>query len=87
VQAKPLEVAPIDVAAANVTKIGSDRNTWRGEVTDERALVAAVIAGGHGIPSDVLTVNQSKLTEYARSLHTLIDRWPGVRAVKTTTTV
>jgi hypothetical protein len=78
---KPLDVRPTETVQSNVDKVGSDRRTWRGEVFNETEFIAAVIAGKHGIPWDVLTVNQAKLTEYARGMHELMNRWPGVRAV------
>ena len=43
--------------------------------------------GEHGIPLDCLQINTVKLNEYARSLHEQLDRWPGVRARKTTKVV
>lgn len=85
---KPLEVRR-ETVAADVTKAtgtGGDTTRWSGEVLDERLFIEAVVGGRHGIPLDCLTINQSKLTEYATSMHELIDRWPGVRAKKTTTT-
>jgi len=85
---KPLEVRRSTVAA-DVTKAqgtGGDTTRWSGEVIDERVFIEAVIGGKHGIPADCLQINQAKLTEYAVSMHELIDRWPGVRAKKTTTT-
>ncbi len=92
-QARAIADKPLDVrretVAADVTKAagtGGDSTRWSGEVIDERLFIEAVIGGRHGIPIDCLTVNQSKLTEYATSMHELIDRWPGVRAKKTTTT-
>jgi hypothetical protein len=39
----------------------------------------AVIGGKHGIPPDVLMVNQARLNDYARDLGDVINRWPGVR--------
>jgi hypothetical protein len=84
---KPLDVQA-DTVQANISKAGGhDRSTHSAELLDERALVEAVLAGGRGIPSDILQVNQAKLNEYARSLHELINRWPGVRYKKTTSLV
>lgn len=85
----PIEVERTTVKP-NVSRaagVSADRTTWSGEVIDERLFIEAVVGGRHGIPVDVLTVNQAKLTEYARSMHELLDRWPGVRAKKNTTTV
>lgn len=87
VREQPLASAPIEAAAPNVTKIGSDRSSWKGEVLDEQLFIKAVVEGKLGIPLDVLTIDQAALTRYARSLHELMNAWPGVRAVKSTTTV
>lgn len=85
-EAAPLDVVPVEEVSAQLTK-GGERTTWTGTVTDEAALVAAVIAGKHGIPWDVLQVNPVKLNECARSLHEIINRWPGVQATKSTKVV
>lgn len=90
-QAEGRRTAPLQVSVEEVRAelggVGSDRTSWRGEVLDEAAFVAAVVEGKLGIPVDVLTVNQKKLTEYARNARPAMARWPGVRAVKSTTTV
>ena len=82
-QAEATRQRPLEV----VERQGTDRTTWRGVVLDERLFIEAVLGGKHGIPADVLTVNQSKITEYARSMHELMNRWPGVKAEKTTKTI
>ena len=64
-----------------------DRKTRTAVVVDEDAFIAAVLEGKFGIPSDVLTVRQVKLNEYARSLGKLIERWPGIRYNEKTTIV
>jgi hypothetical protein len=66
---------------------GHERTTWTGEILDEPAFIAAFLAGKHGIPADVVQINPVKLNEYARSLGTRLDLWPGVRAKKSTTFV
>jgi hypothetical protein len=93
-QAAAKKEQPVDVQfeeeRPNITRAtpgGFDRTSHSGEVLDERLFVEAVIGGRHGIPADVLMVNQAKLNEYARSMQELINRWPGVRHKKTTTTV
>jgi hypothetical protein len=65
----------------------SDRTTHGAEVVDAQALIEAVFEGKYGIPRDVLMVNPVKINEYGRSLHELIDRWPGVRYTKKTRVV
>jgi hypothetical protein len=66
----------------DVAKLGSSRTTKRGIVDPEGGelqLIMAVIGGKHGIPPDVLMVNQARLNDYARDLGDVINRWPGVR--------
>lgn len=77
VEVEHIEVRP-DVAA------GKDRESWSAELLDEAAFIEAVISGRYGIPRDVLTVRMPALNEHARKMQTLIDRWPGVRAKRTT---
>ena len=90
VKEQPVEVE-VERVRPDVQKVGSDRTTWAGEVVDlERFRAAAldpVERTKYGIPADVLTVDGPKLNEYARSLHEQMDRWPGVRAKRTTRTV
>jgi hypothetical protein len=84
---EPLDVE-VPLVKPNISKGGGhDRTTHGAECFDVTALVMAVIAGKHGIPPDVLTVNPVKLNEYGRSLRELVNRWPGVRYTKNTTTV
>jgi hypothetical protein len=80
-RAAPVESKHVRVAAEVAT---GDASRWSGEVLDEVAFIAAIIGGKHGIPWDVLTVNQVKLNDYARGMHEQLDRWPGVRATKKT---
>lgn len=93
-QAEATRQAPIEVAAPPVIRPdisraagATDRTTWSAEVLDEQALIDACCEGRHGIPRDILQVRRPKVNEYARSMHELIDRWPGVRHVKNTRTV
>lgn len=92
-QAQALRQQPIDVRVdeekPDIQRAGGgfDRSTHAAEVLDLAVFRAAVINGGHGIPWDVLTVDQTKLNEYARSLQERINAWPGVRHKKTTKTV
>jgi hypothetical protein len=83
----PLDVQ-VETVKPNIQKATGavDRDYHSGEVLDEAAFIAAVIGGKHGIPWDVLTVNQTKLNEYARSLQGRLNLWPGVRHNKTTKT-
>jgi hypothetical protein len=81
----------VEAVRPDVAKVGSDRVTWSGEVTDEASFIAAVLDPATrmrlGIPADVLQINGVKLNEFARSLHEQLDRWPGVRAKKSTRTI
>jgi hypothetical protein len=82
-KAAPLETREIEVVSNADTS--GDRGTKSAVIVDEAALIAAVLEGKLGIPSDILTVKPAKLNEYARSLGPIINRWPGVRyQVKTT---
>ena len=82
--------APLDIRAherveAQIGGAASDRSTWSAEVTDETALIRAVLAGT--VPADLLTINPKKLNEYARSLKRNLERWPGVRVIEKQTIV
>ena len=81
----PLETREIVVESKADTT--GDRGTRSAKVVDEAALIAAVISGKHGIPLDVLCINQPKLNGYARSLGELVNLWPGVRLQTKTTIV
>jgi hypothetical protein len=87
-QAAAKQAAPVDYeyeeVETRVEKVGTERTTWAAELLDEDALIRAIVDGKHGIPLDVLMVNRTVLNDYARKMQTLIDRWPGVRAKKTT---
>lgn len=68
-----------------------DRTTHGAEVTDEQALLVAALdpmmRTRLGIPADIVMINRSKVNEYGSSLKELIEKWPGVRHTKKTTTV
>lgn len=89
-QATAKRTAPVEVESvrvqADVAK--GDTSRWSGEVIDAGAFLAAVLdplaRTRLGIPADVVTIDTVKLNEYARALHEQLDRWPGVRAKKTT---
>lgn len=87
VRERPVEVEEVAEVKPAIEKFGSDRTTWRAEVTDEKAFLDAVLSAKYGIPVDVLSINQAALTAHARDMHELINRWPGVKAVKNTRTV
>lgn len=87
VKEKPLDVQAKTVKAEVSNAGGHDRSTHSAELLDERLLIEAILGGRHGIPSDILTVDQAKLNSYARSLFEVINRWPGVRYKKTTSLV
>lgn len=91
-QAAAQRDAPLDVNVEIVKPAiskggGYDRTTHSAVVLDEQALIAAVIGGKHGIPWDVLTVNPTKLNEYAGSLQERLNAWPGVQHKKNTKTI
>ena len=80
VKAAPLNVKPIEPVKAATAAGGVVYRS--AEVVDAVAFINAVIAGGHGIPVDVLQVNQVQLNAYARSLRDQLNRWPGVRYIE-----
>lgn len=85
---KPLDIQVETVRPEIDRAVGArDRTTHSAEVVDAQALIQACIAGGYGIPWDILDVKPAKVNEYARSLHEQINRWPGVRYKKTTSVV
>jgi hypothetical protein len=84
---QPLEVQAETVKPEIQKAGGFDRSTHSAEVVDELAFIMAAIGGKHGIPPDCLTVNTTKLNEYARSLQERIGLWPGIRHKKTTKTI
>lgn len=86
VRAQPA-IVNVEPVKADVQKVGTDRTTWSGEIVDEVEFIHAVMSGKHGIPLDVLQINQKVLNDYARSLETRLDLWPGVRAKKSTRTI
>jgi len=70
---------------------GFDRSTYSAVVDDPDAFIAALLDPRTrttlGIPADVATFDQSKMNDYAKSMKELIEKWPGVRLKKNTTTV
>ena len=86
VREMPVEADIVDEPEARVDTTG-DRTGRSAVVTDEAALIAAVCEGRLGIPRDVLTIRQTKLNDYARSIGKLIERWPGVSYKEKTTIV
>lgn len=85
---QPLDIGPVEEVKPNVQKgSGYDRTSWTGEILDGQATLEAFRSGKFGIPADLFEVNQTKLNEYARSLQTRLDLWPGVRAKKKTSIV
>lgn len=89
VKAAPVIAEQAEVAAPAVSKAPgvTDRITWRGEIYDEAAFVQAVISGKFGIPLDVLTFKQARITELAQSMNEGLNRIPGARAIKNRSTV
>lgn len=85
-QAAAVQQAPLDVRYERVQTSGPatapglrDVTRRKALITDEQALIAAVIAGQHGIPARILRVDQTALNDEARSLGELINRWPGCK--------
>lgn len=80
VRALPVDVGQVETVKADITRaVGAhDVTRWSAELFDAALLKAAVLRGE--VPSDVLTVDETKLNQYARDMHELINAWPGVRA-------
>ena len=79
-QEREVEIRPNVSKAAGVT----DRTLRSAELLDENALITAILAGKHGIPSDMLRIHVPTLNAYARDLGERINLWPGVRLKKDT---
>lgn len=81
VRTMPLEVSPVEEVRPDVMKAPglTDRTTYSAEIFDRAAFVQAAVSGRYGIPLDTLMPAQTQLNEYARSMHELINRWPGIR--------
>lgn len=88
---EPLFV-PAPVVQRQVAKAAGavDRTTYSAEVFDRDAFLAAALDPrtrlALGIPTSTVMESQTALNEEARSLKEVINRWPGVRLVKKTTT-
>jgi hypothetical protein len=90
-QAKAVKQAPLERSTVTPVKeqVASRAvTTYSAEVVDEDVFMAAVLdpmtRARLGIPSDIATYKQTKLTECAKALQENIERWPGVRLKKTT---
>lgn len=87
VASRPLDTAAIRVGQErpemNVRKATGTQNRvyHYGDLVEqgEEVLIAAILTGQHGIPTDLLQINRSKLNDYAAQLQDRINRWPGVR--------
>lgn len=81
-QAEATKAAPVavvvDDVAPDVVTVAKTATRWKARVTDEAAVIAAVVKGI--IPADVLTVNQAQLNRYATMLQGQLNSWPGVEA-------
>lgn len=90
-QATAIKESPVEVESTLVDvkpdTRGGDRTTWSGEVLNLVAFRNAAFEGTHGIPRDCFSVDQAALTKHAQSMHEQMDRWPGVRAKRTTKVV
>jgi hypothetical protein len=85
VAAAPVEAVQVQVEADIAKAPGAkDVTRWKAKVVDEAAFIAAVFEGKLGIPRDVLCIDVVKLNQYARDLHQVMNRWPGVKAVDDT---
>ena len=89
VKARPVVADPVPYVAPQITRApgAQDRSYHYGDLTDEGALIAAILSGNHGIPTDLLKIDTSKLNDYAKDLGDRINRWPGVKYRKETKVV
>ena len=88
VRETPLDVQVAEVKADIVRAPGAhDRTNYSADLLDEAALIEAIFAGKYGIPRTILSINRAELNKEARDLKELINRWPGVKLVKTTKVV
>ena len=98
-QQEVAKTAPVIPKATAVVRpsfehvVGASSRKQRGaEIYDEAALIEAILMQaanppGEGepvIPTDVLTIKPPKVNEYARSLGSVINQWPGVRFTQET---
>lgn len=86
VKLSPKEPVHIDEVRADVQKASGarTRTTWSADVTNAQALIDAAFRGE--VPRDLLVLDLSRLNDYAGRLMENLDRWPGVKAVKKTST-
>lgn len=89
VQQRPIQTEPFVEERPNILKApgAQTRSYHYGDLVDEQALVAAILSGKHGIPTDLLRIDTSKLNQYANDLGDRINRWPGVSYRKETKVV
>ena len=98
-QQEVVKSAPIIPKASPVVRpsfghvTGASSRKQRGaEIYDEAALIEAILTqaanppaeGEPVIPTDILTIKAPKVNEYARSLGSVINQWPGVRFTQET---
>lgn len=96
-QATATKEMPISIEAPSVrpniirTAGGFDRSTYSADIYDADAFISALLDPRTrttlGIPADVATFLQPKMNEYATAMKELINKWPGVRLHKKTSTV
>ena len=85
---KPIEVTAPPPVQSTLAKVAGTRTvvTHKGEALDSAACIAQFKAGGEDAPpADLFMVNPVKLNEYARAMHGEIERWAGIRYVRTET--
>ena len=98
-QQEAVRIAPVIPKATPVVRpsfghvVGAGSRKQRGaEIYDENALIEALLAqaanppaeGEPVIPTNILQVKHPKVNEYARSLGSAINEWPGVRFTEVT---
>jgi hypothetical protein len=82
--ALPRQMVQTERPAVSKASGSRSRETWRAVFDNREELHQAALRGE--VPGDVLMIDESRVQQYARDLHELIDAWPGVHADKDTTT-
>jgi hypothetical protein len=80
-KSQPVETANYVAERPNIRRAAGAKDVTRKKMVVENAelFIQAVISGKHGIPHDMLIIDEVRGNEYARSMTDAVKRWPGVR--------
>lgn len=89
VASQPVEAAEYVPEKANIRRAVGAKDVTRKRMVIENAdlFIQAVISGKHGIPHDMLTIDEVRGNDYARRMPDAVKLWPGVRVEKETKVV